>query len=321
MTATQYSATITTGVKKPNGNALATNFLWTFTTAGARDTIAPAVSFTIAVSAATAAPINQKVSATFSKPMDPGSINAATFTLSLGSTPVPGTVNYIGSTATFTPTANLTINTTYTATITSGARSLTGHAPATNYVWSFTTGAVLDTRAPTVVSVDPANLATGVVLTKKPSATFSKAMDPLTITTVNFTVTGPDVTPVAGTVVYDAVNNIATFTPAGNLTSGTTFTATITTGAKDLAGNSLASNFVWTFSTSGSSGALIQLGAAAPYAILAGAGVTSSGPTIINGSLGSSPTGTLTGSPTVNGATDLANPAAAAAKLALTAAS
>ena len=320
MTATQYSATITTGVKKPNGNALATNFLWTFTTAGARDTIAPAVSFTIPVSAATAAPINQKVSATFSKPMDPGSINAATFTLSLGSTPVPGTVNYIGSTATFTPTANLTINTTYTATITSGARSLTGNALATNYVWSFTTGAVLDTRAPTVVSVDPANLATGVVLTKKPSATFSKAMDPLTITTVNFTVTGPDVTPVAGTVVYDAVNNIATFTPAGNLTSGTTFTATITTGAKDLAGNSLASNFVWTFSTSGSSGALIQLGAAAPYAILAGAGVTSSGPTIINGSLGSSPTGTLTGSPTVNGATDLANPAAAAAKLALTAA-
>ena len=49
-------------------------------------------------------------------------------------------------------------------------------------------------------------------------------------------------------------------------------------------------------------------------------GVTNSGPTTINGSLGTSPTGTLTGAPTVTGSTDLANPAAAAAKLALTAA-
>ena len=88
-----------------------------------------------------------------------------------------------------------------------------------------------------------------------------------------------------------------------------------------MAGNALASNFVWTFSTAASLGpATVALGAAAPYAILAGAGVTNSGPTIINGSLGTSPTGTLTGSPTVTGSTDLANPAAAAAKLALTAA-
>lgn len=64
--------------------------------------------------------------------------------------------------------------------------------------------------------------------------------------------------------------------------------------------------------------AQVALGPAAPYGILAGAGVTNSGPTIIHGSLGTSPTGTLTGAPTVTGTTDLANPASAAAKLALT---
>jgi hypothetical protein len=323
---TTYTATITTAAKDAAGNPLASNFVWTFTTAAAvepPDTTPPTVSLTVPANAATGVPINQKVSATFSKVMDPAAINTATFTLSLGSTRVAGTVSYIGSTGTFAPTAHLTPNTTYTATITTGARSLAGTAFASNYVWSFTTSPVLDTTAPTVISVDPANLVTSVALTKKPSATFSKAMDPLTMTTVNFTVTGPGITPVTGTVVYDAVNRIATFTPASNLTSGTTYTATIATGVTDLAGNALASNFVWTFSTGTALGpgpATVALGAAAPYAILAGAGVTSSGPTIINGSLGTSPTGTLTGSPTVTGSTDLANPAAAAAKLALTAA-
>ena len=117
------------------------------------------------------------------------------------------------------------------------------------------------------------------------------------------------------------MNKILTFTPASNLASGTTFAATITIGAKDLAGNALANNFVWTFSTGASLGqATVALGAAAPYAILAGAGVTNSGPTIINGSVGTSPTGTLVGFPpgAVSGSTDLANPAADAAKLALT---
>ena len=34
-----------------------------------------------------------------------------------------------------------------------------------------------------------------------------------------------------------------------NLTPSTEYTATITTGAKDLAGNALAANKVWTFTT------------------------------------------------------------------------
>ena len=72
--------------------------------------------------------------------MDPLTINASTFTLTQGTTAVPGSVTYSGTTATFTPTDVLAAVTTYTATVTTGAKSLTGNSLASNSVWSFTTG-------------------------------------------------------------------------------------------------------------------------------------------------------------------------------------
>lgn len=84
---------------------------------------------------------------------------------------------------------------------------------------------------------------------KKITATFSEAMDPLTITWETFTMTGPGGTPVTGTVAFDVAKKIATFDPTKDLASKTTYTATITTGAKDLAGNALAIDYEWTFRT------------------------------------------------------------------------
>jgi uncharacterized protein (TIGR03437 family) len=75
--------------------------------------------------------------------MNPLTITTATFTLQQGATPVAGTVTYSGTTATFTPIAALASGTAYTATITNGAQDLAGNALAGNYVWSFTTGAVV----------------------------------------------------------------------------------------------------------------------------------------------------------------------------------
>src|SRR4029077_4821537 len=75
----------------------------------------------------------------------------------------------------------------------------------------------------------------------------SEAMDPATITSTTFTLTGPGATPVSGTVTY--AGSTATFTPAAVLTTSTLYMATITTGAKDPTGAALAANFVWTFTT------------------------------------------------------------------------
>jgi hypothetical protein len=243
---TTYTATITTGAKDLAGNALAANYTWSFTTGAAPDTTAPTVIFTDPADGETGVALNKKIAATFSEVMDPLTITTATFTLNQGATPISGSVTYVGLIATFDPTSDLASNTTYTATITIGAKDLAGNAMAAFYAWDFTTGAAPDTTAPTVILTDPANGETGVALNKNIAATFSEAMDPLTINNVTFTLR-LGTTPISGTVTYSGVT--AVFNPTGNLASNTTYTATITTGAKDLAGNALAADYTWSFTT------------------------------------------------------------------------
>ncbi|MGA3070573.1 MAG: Ig-like domain-containing protein [Terracidiphilus sp.] len=252
---TLYTATITTGAENLEGTALAGNYVWTFTTAATPILVPPTVISTIPANLATAVPLNQIVSATFSTAMNPATISSATFTLTgPGATAVPGLVAYaaVGDTLTFIPTANLAPSTLFTATITTGAHDLAGTALASNYVWTFTTGTAVVVTPPELVSTVPANLATAVPLNQAVSATFSEAMNPLTITTGTFQLTGPGDTAIAGTVSYDAINFIATFTPTAALTASTTYTATVTNGATNLAGTPLGTTGApnpWTFTT------------------------------------------------------------------------
>ena len=211
------------------------------------DTTPPVVTSTTPVSNAVGVSLAQVVSATFSKPMNPSTISGTTFTLTgPGAVAVAGTVAYTstGSVATFTPSASLSPGTLYTATITTGAQDTAtpANALAANYVWSFTTVVV----PPTVISTIPLSGATGVPLTQVISATFSKAMNPATLTNTTFTLSAGGVA-IAGAVTYTGTT--ASFTPAVSLASNTVFTATITTGAQDVAGDALAANYVWTFTT------------------------------------------------------------------------
>jgi hypothetical protein len=242
---TLYTATITTGAKDLDGNALANPYVWSFTTATAPDIIPPWVTGTINVNGATNVSINTKIGAFFTEVMDPLTVTTATFTVMQGTTPVNGTVNYIDLAATFTPAAALSPSTLYTATISTGAKDLVGNALANPYVWSFTTGAAPDTTAPTVSSTIPVNGATSMAVNRAVAAVFSETMDPLTVTTATFMLM-QGTTPISGIVTYLGVT--ATFTPTIPLSYNVVYTATITTGAKDLAGNAMAANFTWSFS-------------------------------------------------------------------------
>jgi len=247
---TVYTATITTGAQSVAGTPMALNYVWSFRTVST--TTLPMVISTVPANLATGVPINQAVTATFSEAMNPATISAATFTLTgPGGASVIGAVTYVpaGSVATFTPVASLATNTQYTATVTTGTADLGGTALAVSYVWTFTTAAAQLSTPPTVISTVPVNGATLVPLNQILSATFNKAMNPATINALTFKLTGPGNTVVPGLVAYAAIGNTLTFTPTANLASGTLFTATITTGAQDLAGSPLAANFVWMFTT------------------------------------------------------------------------
>jgi hypothetical protein len=106
-----------------------------------------------------------------------------------------------------------------------------------------------DTTTPRVTLAVPANAATGVAINSSVNATFSEAMDESTIiTTGTFTLLNEDdATPVSGDVDYSDLT--AVFTPDIDLAPLTTYIATITTAAEDLAGNGLATDYVWRFET------------------------------------------------------------------------
>ena len=306
---TQYTATISTAAKSAVGNGLAANYIFSFTTGATADLTAPTIISTVPASAAINVPTNQTITATFSKPMDPSTIVASgTFTVAVagvGGAAVAGTVSYTGATATFKPTANLAASTQFTAKITAAAKDLSGNALGAGVApnpWNFTTGTGPNTTAPTITFTSPANAATGVALNKTVNATFSTAMDPLTITapgTFTLAVAGVNGAAVTGTVTYDSQTNIATFAPSANLTASTQYIATVTTSAKDLAGNALAAGLVpnpWNFTTGTTVGPVgPNLASAAPFgAFGGGAGITNQGiNTVINGDIGTTGASTL----------------------------
>jgi hypothetical protein len=273
---------------------------------------------------------NAVITATFGKAMNPDTINMSTFTLTgPGNASIGGQAGYNSSskTATFTPSATLALNTMYTATITTGARDLYGNTLATSFVWTFTTGnAVCVTGPPTVVTVLPAVGASGVCQNTTVLATFGEAMNPATINSTTFTVTGPSMSAVTGQVSYDALGRGATFTPSANLALNTMYTATITTGAQNLFGTGLTTAYVWTFTTvtvACGTPAGPPLGSAAIFEVLAGSTVTNTGPTIISGGdVGLSPGSAVTGFPpgtlTTPAVMHITDPTAAQAELDLT---
>jgi len=274
-TNTTYIGTVTTDVIDLNGNHLQTDYAWSFSTG---TTLAPMVTITDPTDIETGVVLNKTIAASFNMPMNAATLNTTTFTLMDGATPISGVVTYSGTTAYFNPNANLTSNTEYTATITTGAENPTGDAIPADYIWTFTTGSLV---APTVISTDPSNIATNVPLNQIITADFSEAMNGATIDGASFTLSHGSVT-VAGIVTYAGVT--ATFTPSNLLLSGTTYTATITNVAENLAGTALASDYVWTFSTVATTGPdLPDLNTVGDFGIIAGVGVSNNaGFSVIN---------------------------------------
>jgi hypothetical protein len=115
----------------------------------------------------------------------------------------------------------------------------------------------VDITAPTINATTP-SLAASVTPNVRIKALFSEAMDSTSINETTF-ILSKGTTPVLGTVSYE--KNVATLRPIADLEMNSVFTATITTEARDVAGNPLGSSRSWTFTTTAPVAARPGLGA------------------------------------------------------------
>ncbi len=177
---------------------------------------------------------------------------------------VIGTVNLTGTNAdefsiqndncsgqTIAPSVSRTIDVVFSPTST-GAKtailSITSNVPTIDIalIGIGVDGNNPDTTPPTVISTEPGNNATDISIYTTITATFSEPMDGATINSSTFTVNGA-----TGVVTYNGA--VAIFTPSVKLTKNTTYSATIKTGVKDLAGNAMDQNYTWSFTTASAS--------------------------------------------------------------------
>lgn len=148
-----------------------------------------------------------------------------------------------------------------------------------------------DPGLPKVSSTDPINNGVNISRDQQIVFTFNQAMNPSTINDSTFFVMQGG-TLVPGTVVYSGSK--ATFTPTTLLAPGTTYTATMTTDAKNPAGIPISANTVWNFTTGGSQStlAVVNLGEAGNYVIVGETEIKNATTSTITGDLGLSPAAT-----------------------------
>lgn len=130
----------------------------------------------------------------------------------------------------------------------------------------------VDATAPTVSSLSPAANATGVSTTAGVTVTFSEPMDRAATQSAFALVRANDGAPVSGA--FSWSGNAMTFVPATRLSDGTQYRATLSTGARDGAGNALAAGQQWVFTTATTVTAL-PTATAVQSGTLAGGGASS----------------------------------------------
>ena len=254
------------------------------------DTTAPTVVSVVPLTSAIEVVPNIDITATFSEALNAATAVADNFTVFAGATQGLGVVTYADMVATFNPDANLAHSTNFTVTLKTGITDESGNGLAADYTWSFTTGVALDTTTPVVNSTLPQDLDVNVGINGTISAVFSEAMDVSSLTNTNFAILN-GTSSVPGSITYDVPTKTVIFAPSINLNPGSTYSVTLTTGVKDVAGNSMFNNKVWTFTTAsaGNGPAPVILGSSGTFVILAKTAISSVPASVITGNIGVSP--------------------------------
>lgn len=105
-----------------------------------------------------------------------------------------------------------------------------------------------DITAPAVSLADPLNSARGALLAGTITATFTEALDPLTVNVGSVVVTD-SAGAISGTVDLSLDGRTVSFTPTSPFSYAKRYDIQLTTAISDLAGNQLAANYDWFFNT------------------------------------------------------------------------
>ena len=160
---TQTSATCTSGTPAAITVVAGQTTICIITNTTTTTAPPPAVTSTFPANGATLVTISANVVANFGALLNPLTMGTVNFGLWQGTTPVPGTVTYAGTFATFSPASSLAPHTQYTAVITNTA----ARAQAASYQWSFTTGSSAD--QPAVCLANFAILSGGSIFSSGPT--------------------------------------------------------------------------------------------------------------------------------------------------------
>jgi large repetitive protein len=210
---------------------------------------------------ATGVSVTSPVTITMSNLIDAGSVNPNTVFVYVYSSSqvVAGTYSVSGNAVTFTPLTQYPANTQMAM----GVSGLTDEAGNTDaqYPYTFTTTNTVDKTAPTV-TISPANGATNVGLNTQVVLTFSKSINPGTITRSTVSLLNGDAAVNYGYSVSRDNRTLVLNPSAGQLPSGATITVALTNGVQDLSGNALApttSQFTLTTALSGGAPSVVVM--------------------------------------------------------------
>jgi len=131
-----------------------------------------------------------------------------------------------------------------------------GDGVKTVYIWfkdgadqvssRYSASIILDTSSPSYINRTPSPNTTGIARATTIQVRFDQPVDPSTLINTNFYLKN-GVSPVTAVLSYSSGTNTATLTPNSDLDWNTLYTAYLTTGVKDAAGNSLVNGSTWSF--------------------------------------------------------------------------
>ncbi|HEX3742727.1 MAG TPA: Ig-like domain-containing protein [Bryobacteraceae bacterium] len=230
------------GITDVAGNALVAGPS-SFTTGSMADTAPPAVVSTVPADQSPSIPTNSSITITFNKPIDPLSVNSVTIPISAQPSGVVLDGTYVldnssgQGVVTFTPMPSMPPGSLISVHVTQAVSDFVGN-PCGDESTSFTTAGTSDHTAPTVTSVSPTDGSKGMGVNTVVVLTFSKSIDPATLTADNFGLFAGD-SRLLGYVAIGNSPDYRTVTLTATLALSTVYTVVVTSGVHDLSGNPL----------------------------------------------------------------------------------